>query len=106
MDFPLTHSVSFFLYIYIYNCRQSECFGLLGLISAVQTWERLTQMRTFMPSLVLHACGRENTMPCQSAQTTEVASFAQLPATRHPQVECSTNSGCRDPNVGYICPRR
>ena len=29
-----------------------------------------------MPSLVLQACGRENTMPCQSAQTTEVANFA------------------------------
>ena len=45
-----------------------------------------------MPSLVLQACGQENTMPCQSAQTTEVASFAQWPVTRHPQVECSTNS--------------
>ena len=29
-----------------------------------------------MPSLVLYACGRENTMPCQSAQTTKVVSFA------------------------------
>ena len=93
--------------MYVYSKLQKELFRPVGPHQcSAETWGRLTHMRTFMPSLVLQACGQENTMPCQRAQATEVASFAQWPATRHPQVECSTNSGCRDPNMGYICPRR
>ena len=66
-----------FIYIYIYSKLQTELFRPVGPHQcSAETWERLKQMRTFMPSLVLHVCGRENTMPCQSAQTTEVASFA------------------------------
>ena len=75
-------SPTLFNYYYYYSKLQTELFQPVGPRQcSAETWERLTQMRTFMPSLVLHACGRENTMPCQSAQTTEVASFILLEST-------------------------
>ena len=64
------HAVRYtYIYIYIYNCRQ-YCFGLLGLISAVLMSRMGVKLKK--PPQMSHTCGTSK--PCQSAQTSELAS--------------------------------
>ena len=55
--------------IMIINCRQ-YCFGLLGLISAVLMNRMGVKLKK--PPQMSHTCGTSK--PCQSAQTSELAS--------------------------------
>ena len=107
-NFECIKSLRFCIIIYIYSKLQTELFWPIGPHQcSAETWERLTQMRAFMPSLVLPAlwARKHHAMPeCSNYRGSELCQ--QWPATRHSQAECSTNSGCRDPNVGCICPRR
>ena len=65
----MVSSVQVYIYIYTTNCRQ-YCFGLLGLISAV-LMSRM-EFKLKKPPQMSHTCGTSK--PCQSAQTSELAS--------------------------------
>ena len=66
------------IYIYIYNCRQ-RCFGLLGLISAVLLSRMEVKLKK--PPQMSHTCGTSK--PCQSAQTSELASVRNIYLVNH-----------------------
>ena len=90
-----------------YSKLQTELFRPIGPHQcSAETWERLTQMQAFLPSLVLPALWARKHHAMPECSNYRGSKLRQWPATRHSQAECSTNSSCRDPNVGCTCPRR